>query len=130
MYFFPLLLCVGKFFFSPEQDKFFFLPFWVNFFFLLCAGQVFFFTFEWVKFLFLFLFFLQKLPAPPPPLKSNGASLKGIAGLVVWYLASGAQSPCIPIRMSCPVCVNVATGADYLLPLLSCIVWCEQYRLC
>ena len=68
---FPLLLCVGKFFFSPEQDKFvfFFLPMWVKFFFFfLCVGQVFFFfTFEWVN------FFLQKLPAPP--LKSNGASL-------------------------------------------------------
>ena len=59
-----LLLCVGKFFFSPDQDKFFFFPshvgqvffffyVWVKFFF-------FFFTFEWVKFLF-----LQKLPAPP-----------------------------------------------------------------
>ena len=60
---FPLLLCVGKFFFSPQQDKFFFfLPMWVKFFFLLCVGQVFFFfTFEWVKF-----FLLQKLPAPPP----------------------------------------------------------------
>ena len=68
-----LLLCVGKYFFSPDQDKFFFFfPCWSSFFFfLLCVGQgFFFFTFEWVKF-----FFLQKLPAPPP-LKSNGASLK------------------------------------------------------
>ena len=54
VYFFPLLLCVGKFF-SPEQDKGFFPSH---------VGQVFFpsMCVEWVK----YFFFLQKLPAPPP----------------------------------------------------------------
>ena len=62
-----LLLCVGKFFFSPDQDKFFFFfPCGSSFFFSFYAYVwvkffFFFFTFEWVKF-----FFLQKLPAPPP----------------------------------------------------------------
>ena len=58
-----LLLCVGKFFFSPDQVKFFFFffPCGSSFFFSFYVWvKFFFFTFEWVKF-----FFLQKLPAPP-----------------------------------------------------------------
>ena len=58
-----LLLCVGKFFFLPDQDKFFFffLPMWVKFFFSsMCGSSFFFFTFEWVK------FFLNKNFLLPP----------------------------------------------------------------
>ena len=91
VFFFHLLLCVGKFLFcfvlfcfvfSPEQDKYFFFSSHVGqvFFYILCVGQVFFFFFFffylWVGQVFLFfvfVFFLPKLPAPP--LKSNGASL-------------------------------------------------------
>ena len=73
VYFFPLLLCVGKFFFHPSRTSFFLILFpcgsrfffpsvWVKFFF-------FFLTFEWVKF-----FFFTKTSCSPP-LKSNGASL-------------------------------------------------------
>ena len=67
-----LLLCVGKFFFHPTRTSlFFFFPCGSSFFFSFYVWvKFFFFTFEWVKF-----FFLQKLPAPPP-LKSNGASLR------------------------------------------------------
>ena len=46
VYFFPLLLCVGKFFFFTRagQVSFFFFPCGSSFFFpLLCVGQVFFF---------------------------------------------------------------------------------------
>ena len=56
VYFFPLLLCVGNFFFSPEQDKFFFFLFPCGssfvFFPSMCGSSFFFFTFEWVKFFF------------------------------------------------------------------------------
>ena len=70
-----LLLCVGKFFFSPDQDKFFFfLPMWVKFFFfLLCVGQVFFFLPLSGSSFFFYKNFLL-----PPSLKSNGASLRNI----------------------------------------------------
>ena len=73
VYFFPLLLYVGKFFFffffSPEQDKFFFSSHVGQvFFFLLCVGQVFFF-YLCVGQVFFYKNFLL------PPLKSNGASL-------------------------------------------------------
>ena len=71
-----LLLCVGKFFFSPDQDKFFFFFFFPCgssfFFFLLCVGQVFFFFYLWVG--QVFFFFFTKTSCSPP-LKSNGASL-------------------------------------------------------
>ena len=64
VYLFLLLLCVGKFFFSPEQDKFFFLPMWVKFFFSFYVWvKFFFFTFEWVKF---FFFFYKNFLLPPP----------------------------------------------------------------
>ena len=59
VYFFPLLLCVGKVFFFFVL--FFFLPMWVKFFFVLC-GSIFFFTFEWVKF---FFFFFTKTSCSP-----------------------------------------------------------------
>ena len=58
-----LLLCVGKFFFSPDQVKFFF--------FFPCGSSFFFSFYVWVKFFFFLplsgssFFFLQKLPAPP-----------------------------------------------------------------
>ena len=69
-----LLLCVGKFFFHPTRTSFFFffLPMWVKFFFfLLCVGQVFFFLPLSGSSFFFYKNFLL------PPLKSNGASLRG-----------------------------------------------------
>ena len=79
---FPLLLCVGKFFFSPEQDKFFFPSH---------VGQVFFPFYVWVNFFFLPLsgssFFFYKNFLLPPPLKSNGASLSlGCCTVAMPYL--------------------------------------------
>ena len=68
---FPLPLCVGKFLFSPEQDKFFFFfPCGSSFFFpSMCGSSIFFFYFYLrvgQVFFFFFFFFLQKLPAPLP----------------------------------------------------------------
>ena len=68
-----LLLCVGKFFFTrPGQVFFFFFP---------CGSSFFFSFYVWVKFFFFlplsgssFFFYKNFLL---PPLKSNGASLKG-----------------------------------------------------
>ena len=61
---FPLLLYVGKFFFSPEQDKFFFSSHvgQVFFFFFLYVGQVFVFFFLWVG----QVFFFTKTSCSPP----------------------------------------------------------------
>ena len=91
-----LLLCVGKFFFSLDQDKFFFVSSHVGqvFFFPFYVWvKFFFFTFEWVKF-----FFLQKLPAPP--LKCNGASLKS-------RITSTCQQFQVLWVMLCHTCVVV-----------------------
>ena len=85
VYFFPLLLCVGKFFFHPSRTSFFFSSSHVGqvFFSLLCVGQVFFFfTFEWVRFFFYKNFLL-------PPLKSNGVSLKDL--MLITFSSPRAQ---------------------------------------
>ena len=94
VYFFPLLLCVGKFFFfffffSPEQDKFFFSSHVGQvFFFLLCVGQVFFFFFFYFWVGQVFFFFFTKTSCSPPLLKSNGASLNAIRFVNMHFIDS------------------------------------------
>ena len=65
VYFFPLLLCVGKFFFHPSRTSFFFPPMWVKFFFpSMCGSSFFFFSYLWVG--QVFFFFYKNFLRPPP----------------------------------------------------------------
>ena len=76
VYFFHLFYVWVSFFHPSRTSLFVFFSSHVGqvFFSLLCAGQVFFLTFEWVKFFFFFFYKNFLLP----PLKSNGASLKSL----------------------------------------------------